>query len=116
MIKKFKSVTSHALDLSPVTNCHTFSSDPLKRDILYGRPLIIIIIIIIITVLLYSTPSRLSTQERSQPNLVQTMSSQGQRKIEQSGPLVSDAVQQGDHSKMSDQPQRRHGAVGQRHQ
>ena len=35
------SVTSHALDPSPVTNCHTFS-DPLplfERDVLYGRPL-----------------------------------------------------------------------------
>src|SRR6218665_1460293 len=32
-------VTSHALDSpSPVTNCHIFS-DPLERDVLYGRPL-----------------------------------------------------------------------------
>jgi len=31
-------VTSHALDPSPVTNCHTFSN-PLERDVLYGRPL-----------------------------------------------------------------------------
>src|SRR6218665_2399621 len=39
--KKIISVTSHALDPSPVTNCHTFSdpSHPLERDVLYGRPL-----------------------------------------------------------------------------
>src|SRR6218665_3037341 len=37
--KKIKSVTSHALDLCPVTNCHTFSDPlPLERDLLYGRP------------------------------------------------------------------------------
>ena len=41
MIKICISVTSHALDpLPPVTNCHTFSDPvPLKRDVLYGRPL-----------------------------------------------------------------------------
>jgi len=39
MIENFISVTSHALDpLPPVTNCQTFS-DPLERDVLYGRPL-----------------------------------------------------------------------------
>src|SRR6218665_191109 len=39
MIKKFISMTSHALD-PPVTNCHTFSDPlPLERDVLYGRPL-----------------------------------------------------------------------------
>src|SRR6218665_1789695 len=37
--KKFISVTSHALDPSPVTNCHTLSDPrPLKRDVLYGWP------------------------------------------------------------------------------
>src|SRR6218665_1350942 len=36
--KKCISVTSHALYPSPsVTNCHTFS-DPLERDVFYGRP------------------------------------------------------------------------------
>src|SRR6218665_1762466 len=34
MIKKFISVTSHALDPSPVTNCHTFS-DPLPLSVTY---------------------------------------------------------------------------------
>jgi len=39
MIKICISVTSHALyPPPPVTNCHTFS-DPLERDVLYGRPL-----------------------------------------------------------------------------
>src|SRR6218665_3301729 len=38
------------------------------------------------------------------------MWSYGQRGIEQSGPLVSDAAQPGDHSKLSDKPQRRRGA------
>ena len=39
-------MTSHALESPPpVTNCHTFS-DPLERDVLHGRPLIIIIIIV----------------------------------------------------------------------
>ena len=40
--RKIISVTSHALDPSPVTNCHTFSNPlPLERDVLYGRPLAI---------------------------------------------------------------------------
>jgi len=44
MIEKFKSVTSHALDIPPplVTNCHTFSDHPTPssvRDVLYGRPI-----------------------------------------------------------------------------
>src|SRR6218665_1421682 len=38
MIKNCISVMSHAFNpLPPVTNCHTFS-DPLPRDVLYGRP------------------------------------------------------------------------------
>jgi len=37
--KTFISVTSHALDSSPVTNCHTFSDTlPLERGVLYERP------------------------------------------------------------------------------
>jgi len=36
--KKCTSVTSHALDPSPVTNCYTYSDPlPLERDVLYGR-------------------------------------------------------------------------------
>ena len=70
------------------------------------------IIIINITAVLHSTHSRQSTQNRSQPNLGQTMWSEGQREIEQSGPLASDTAQPRDHSKPSDQPQRRHSAVG----
>jgi len=35
-----------------------------------------------------------------------------EREIEQSRPLASDAVQPGDHPKLSDQPQRKLGAVG----
>jgi len=38
--KKCISMTSQALDPSPVTNCHTFSDPvPLEREVLYGRPL-----------------------------------------------------------------------------
>ena len=39
-IKFLISVTSLALDPSPVINCHTFSPVPLtlERDVLYGQP------------------------------------------------------------------------------
>src|SRR6218665_3051809 len=41
--KKCISVTSHALDTPPpVTNCHTYS-DPLERDVLYGRPSLLLL-------------------------------------------------------------------------
>ena len=45
MIKKIISVTSHALD--PPPPCHKLSHLlgplPFKRDVLYGRPLVLII-------------------------------------------------------------------------
>jgi len=40
MIQKFISVTSHALDISPLSQTVTPSRtpSPLERDVLYGRP------------------------------------------------------------------------------